>query len=274
MYKKLFLKGLLVALCFSFATPTQAGFLSKSAKTLGVVAVLSALYVGAQLYCGNTLNDVWMFAKEFAKNPREMGGFGPCSPYLGDAATACIQAKQIGQKPRRFLEVGPGTGSVTRRLVKKMVPGDTLDLVEMQPELCRSLEREFCSPEYKDFNIAVHEKMIQDFKPSEKYDSIVITVPFNAFPAAVVKDIWAHVLRMLADGGTVSYVAYCQMDKLKKMEYFFDAKKTADYKVNLTFLSDLHKLYGVGKATEYKNVLPINTFYFKFNNPADIRFDV
>jgi phospholipid N-methyltransferase len=270
MFKKVWFKTLLLLVCVSAFAPAR----SSTARNLGITAVaLPLVYLGVQLAFGNTLNDVWMFAKEFVKKPLEMGGFGPCSPHLGDAAVACVPSKEIGRKPRRFLEVGSGTGSVTRRLVKKLAPGDTLDLVEMQPELYEMLKREFVdSAEYKEFNISAHCKMIQDFKPAEKYDSIIITVPFNSLPSFVVKEIWASVLSMLADGGTVSYVAYCQMDKLIKTKYLFNKEKTRDYEQNLAFLSDLHRLYGAGVATVYKNVMPINTFYFKFNKPAEIQF--
>jgi hypothetical protein len=30
-------------------------------------------------------------------------------------------------------------------------------------------------------------------------------------------------------------------------------------------------MYGAGMKTVYKNVLPINAFYLKFNNPAQIQ---
>jgi hypothetical protein len=62
------------------------------------------------------------------------------------------------------------------------------------------------------------------------------------------------------------------MDKLIKTKYLFNKEKTRDYEQNLAFLSDLHRLYGAGVATVYKNVMPINTFYFKFNKPAEIQF--
>jgi len=262
--------GLLLVSLF-MVTPSRPGKVSKAAKTVGAISILVAAYVGAQLACGNSLEDVKMFAKEFYKNPKEMGGFGPCSPYLGKAAVDSIPRKKIGSEPLRILEIGSGTGSVTRQLMKRLSPGDSVDLVEMQPDLAEMLKKEFCSEKYKDFTVNVHCKMIQDFKPEYKYDSIVCTVPFNSLPSSIVKEIWQNVLNLLVDGGTVSYVAYCQMDKLAKLGTLFDAEKLADYEKNLSFLRDLREMYGAGMKTVYKNVLPINAFYLKFNNPAQIQ---
>jgi phosphatidylethanolamine/phosphatidyl-N-methylethanolamine N-methyltransferase len=262
--------GLLLVSLF-MVTPSRPGVVSKVAKTTVAISVFVAAYVGAQLACGNSLEDVVMFAKEFYKNPDQMGGFGPCSPYLGEAAVDSIPRKKIGSGPLRILEIGSGTGSVTRQLMKRISSGTVVDLVEMQPDLCEMLKKEFCSEKYKDFTVNVHCKMIQDFKPEYKYDSIVCTVPFNSLPSSIVKEIWQNVLNLLVDGGTVSYVAYCQMDKLAKLKKLFNPERLADYKKNLSFLRDLRELYGAGMKTVYKNVFPINAFYLKFNNPAQIQ---
>ena len=51
---------------------------------------------------------------------------------------------------RRILEVGPGTGAVTRRIVAGMGGGDSLDLVELNDSFVERLRHRFQSdPEFQ-----------------------------------------------------------------------------------------------------------------------------
>lgn len=218
----------LVGIVFSiFCVPylrINAGI--KTNIAFGTLGAVVGGYLGAQKYCGNSVKDVALFLKEVCKNPNQMGAMGPCSPYVGRAVIGCIPKKVVGI-PRRFLEVGAGTGAISEQLIKNIDEDDTVDLVEMQKLLCDLLTKKFCSTIKDATQVKVHCMPIQKFKSEHKYDSILITVPFLACPFDVVKDIWEHVVPLLADGGTVSYVWHAGLIpvKTKLLEFFNKEKK-------------------------------------------------
>src|SRR5205807_6885581 len=65
---------------------------------------------------------------------RTTGALLPSSRFLARALAAPLRrpaARVPAEKPRRVLEVGPGTGSVTRAILRYLRPDDRLDAVEL-----------------------------------------------------------------------------------------------------------------------------------------------
>ena len=62
-------------------------------------------------------------------------GWLPLVHYAGQPATS----------PRRILEIGPGTGAVTRRIVAALGSNDQLDLVELNGNFVRTLNHRFAT---------------------------------------------------------------------------------------------------------------------------------
>ena len=79
------------------------------------------------------------FLTEAIRNFRHTGSVGPSSPILAKAMTSTI-ARIEGQ--RRILEVGPGTGPFTKSILSKLRAGDHFELVEINQNFCRKLEKD------------------------------------------------------------------------------------------------------------------------------------
>ena len=71
------------------------------------------------------------------------GSVVPSSPALSRALAAGVTA---ARGPVRVLEVGPGTGPVTRELLKRIGPDDVLDIVELNDDFVRHMEEQVLAP--------------------------------------------------------------------------------------------------------------------------------
>ena len=155
-----------------------------------------------------TLRDHFEFFRQFRQRFETTGAVMPSSRFLARALTKPLRELAA---PRRILEVGPGTGAVTREIVRQIREGDTFDLVEINPEFANLLRERFEND--ADYHHArdvaeIHVCPLQEFTPAEPYDVIVSGLPFNNFPAALVEELLDHSLGLLKPGGTLSFFEY------------------------------------------------------------------
>src|SRR5437868_10331670 len=86
------------------------------------------------------------FFRQYRQRFQSTGAVAPSSRFL---ARALARPLETHAGPCRVLEVGPGTGAVTRRLVRLLKPGDRLDLVELNETFVDLLRRRFADdPEF------------------------------------------------------------------------------------------------------------------------------
>ena len=84
---------------------------------------------------------VGLFLKRWVSNPRQVGAILPSAMHLARIMTHASVEARCGRGP--VLELGPGTGSITRALLASGIAEDELVLVERDRELCRWLEHRF-----------------------------------------------------------------------------------------------------------------------------------
>ena len=116
-------------------------------------------------------------------------------------AAALTDPLRRGDRPARILEVGPGTGAVTRQIVGSMRAGDHLDLVELNEAFAGHLEQRFDShPRYRAVReqAQVHCCPLQEFESDEPYDFVISGLPLNNFPPDLVRDVFECYFRLLA----------------------------------------------------------------------------
>src|SRR5262245_8969318 len=82
-----------------------------------------------------------VFFREFRRNFQTTGAIAPSGRRLAKALARFVSERRNGE--RRILEVGPGTGAVTRAIVAAMGPADRLDLVELNDTFVDVLRRRF-----------------------------------------------------------------------------------------------------------------------------------
>jgi len=139
---------------------------------------------------------------------RSTGAILPSTRFLGRALVSELRKPHC---PAHVLEVGPGTGSVTREILRYLRPGDCLDLVEINGDFVRGLTRRF--EQDREFwphreRVVIHEMGVEKLPGEGVYDYIVSGLPLNSFPVGQVREIFNAYDRLLKPGGTLTYYEY------------------------------------------------------------------
>lgn len=147
------------------------------------------------------------FLSESIRNQRTVGSLWPSSRGLSRAMVAPIFDENLAHRgtPLRVLEVGAGVGPITAELVDRLLPGDTLDVVELSPDFCRVLRERFGGGPVVP---TVHEVSILDFAPGRTYDHVVSGLPLANFPIEMVERIYDRYFDLLEPGGTLIMFKY------------------------------------------------------------------
>ncbi|HEV3003862.1 MAG TPA: methyltransferase domain-containing protein [Pirellulales bacterium] len=152
--------------------------------------------------------DYRLFFKQYVRRFHDTGAIAPSSRWLA-AALARHVAGGVG--PRRVLEVGPGTGAVTRRIVERLGPDDRLDLVELNEQFVAHLQGRFRhDPHFAavaDRATIIHAPL-EDLPREQKYDTIVSGLPLNNFAVVHAELILAVFGELLAPHATLSFFEY------------------------------------------------------------------
>lgn len=164
-----------------------------------------------------------VFFREFRRNFYSTGAISPSSGFLARALARYVRRPLTNGHTspgggRRILEVGPGTGAVTRHILASMQPGDTLDLVELNDafvELLRDrLANDPTFQPYADRVRVLHQK-VEDMPADAQYDLVISGLPLNNFPVAAVEAILATLRRLVKPGGILSYFEYVAVRRIK-----------------------------------------------------------
>jgi len=156
----------------------------------------------------SALRDQWFFFRQFRERFETTGSILPSSRFLAKAMTRPL-ARCNGA--RRILEVGPGTGAVTNRIVRELRPEDRFDLVEINESFANLLKDRFQTNDHYQRcanQSQVHVCPLQDFAADEKYDVVISGLPFNNFPAELVETLIDRCLDLVKPGGTFSFFEY------------------------------------------------------------------
>ena len=86
---------------------------------------------------GKRAGGVGLFLRRWLANPLQMGSIVPSSPVLGRRIAALVERAP----DEVVVELGAGTGAVTRALLDGGVPPERLVVVEIVPEMARHLAR-------------------------------------------------------------------------------------------------------------------------------------
>src|SRR5579884_1160615 len=155
------------------------------------------------------------FIREFRRSVRDTGALLPSSRFLARALV--IELRKL-RPAARILEVGPGTGSVTREILRAMQPEDRLDAVELNGHFISLLHKRFEQEPtfrcHRDQVELVHAP-VQELVGDSVYDYIISGLPLNNFPVGQVRDIFRAYNRLLKPGGVLSYYEYVLIRQLK-----------------------------------------------------------
>ena len=114
-----------------------------------------------------SLGDSARFLKSLVASPRLTGAVAPSGRALARAMATAVGSPAHGL----IVELGPGTGPVTRSLIEAGLPPERLVLIEYDAEFCRLLKQRFA-----------HASIVQ----GDAYDLLRTLEPFACQPIAAV----------------------------------------------------------------------------------------
>lgn len=94
------------------------------------------------LRAANTPRDHWALLQGLIDRPRDVAYVVPSSRFL----VASVVRRAAVARARLVVELGPGTGGTTRRLLQAMPPDARLLAIELHPRFVRHLERAIRDP--------------------------------------------------------------------------------------------------------------------------------
>jgi phospholipid N-methyltransferase len=155
------------------------------------------------------------FFREFRRDFHHTGALLPSGVFLSQALVRPLR----GPRPAAcILEVGPGTGSVTREIARRLRVGDRLDAVEINPRFAQMLEQRV----QRDPVLALHRDEInvinapvQEIIGESLYDFIISGLPLNNFTVGEVREVFEAFTRLLRPGGTLLYFEYALLRQLR-----------------------------------------------------------
>lgn len=153
-------------------------------------------------------SDTRLFFREYIRHFKSTGSISPSSRWLARSLSRYVPGNG---RPRRVLEVGPGTGAVTGSIIDRLGPADSLDLVELNDAFVARL-RERLQVDHR-FSVAadrtrVLHQRLEDLPRDQKYDVIISGLPLNNFSVANVEQILAILVDLTAPEGTISFFEY------------------------------------------------------------------
>ncbi len=158
------------------------------------------------------------FLKGYLSEPRSVGAIAPSSQAL---ARALCAPYRMAHEPVKVLEVGAGTGPITRHLGTILKPDDHLDICEIDKGFVEILERDVLSaPTFQAAQQAGRVRLIcapvQELTAEAEYDFVICGLPFTAFHLSTVQEAISTIRRALKPGGVFSYFEYMVMRRLTR----------------------------------------------------------
>ena len=147
-----------------------------------------------------------LFLKRWLRNPFSMGAVVPSGRLLAAAMARATLAEMKG-RDGHVIELGAGTGEVTKALLAAGIPADRLALVEREPELASFLRRHFAGPRIVEGDAMRLPRLISDHGLAP-VAAIVSSLPLLSLPAEVVNGIVGGAFEALPPGGALVQFTY------------------------------------------------------------------
>ena len=147
-----------------------------------------------------------LFLKRWLRRPFAVGAVVPSGRLLAEAMARTTFAEMKG-RAGHVIELGAGTGEVTKALLAAGIPADRLALVERDPELASFLRRHFAGPRIVEGDAARLPKILSE-QGIGSVSAVVSSLPLLSLPADVVRGIVEGVFGALPRGGALVQFTY------------------------------------------------------------------
>jgi phosphatidylserine decarboxylase len=216
-----------------------------------------------------SLGEKLYFWQQLTRSFDAIGGILPTSA----GAARCLLAEVARRRgPRRILEVGAGTGAITRQLLKILRPEDQVVLCEMHPPFVDYLRRLLeTDPLFRarSSQITLEPRSVLDLPQDLRFDFIVSSIPFTRCPPALIVEIFERYRVLLRPGGVLSYLEYAFLRDLWR-RFAPRHQKRERWEVDRALMRYL-RLYQFRRDTVLANLPPVWVRHLRFTeaSPAE-----
>ena len=147
-----------------------------------------------------------LFLKRWLRRPFATGAVVPSGRLLA-AAMARATRTAIEGRPGHVVELGAGTGEVTKALLAAGIAPERLVLVERDPEFATFLRRHFPGPRIVEGDAARLPRLLADHSLMP-IAAVVSSLPLLSLPADIVNGIVTGVFETLPRGAALVQFTY------------------------------------------------------------------
>ena len=147
-----------------------------------------------------------LFLKRWLRRPFAMGAVIPSGRLLAEAMARATLAALQG-RPGHVVELGAGTGEVTKALLAAGVPPDRLALVERDPELAAFLRRHFEALRIIEGDAVRLPRLLAD-NQTAPIAAVVSSLPLLSLPTEIVNGIVHGIFEALPRGAALVQFTY------------------------------------------------------------------
>jgi len=141
-----------------------------------------------------------LFARNFFKHPAMLGSVIPSSSYLVNDVLNHVD----WQRARVVVEFGPGVGTMTQEILKRMKPDAILIAIELNPDFVSYLQEKICDPRLRVVNASAAEvRRVLAAMDLGHADYIVSGIPYTNMPDEIRSDIMQQSRAALHDKGAL-----------------------------------------------------------------------
>ena len=161
------------------------------------------------------------FFGQMRSNFKQTGAIQPSSRRLAEAMTAPLRRFHAGDATTatRILEIGPGTGAVTRAIAACMGPHDQLDCYEINREFVHYLRDAIhhdAALAPRADQIRIHHAAAQKLTRTDRFDFAICSVPLNNFDAVAIDAILEPMLGAVTARGAATLFEYLFFPALRR----------------------------------------------------------
>lgn len=123
-----------------------------------------------------------LFARNFFKHPKMLGSLIPSSRFLIDQLLGQVD----WARARTFVEYGPGVGTITEEILRRMSPDATLVVIETNRDFVRFLRESLRDPRLRIVHGSAAEvDTLLKEQGLDGADYVVSGIPFSTMPPEV-----------------------------------------------------------------------------------------
>ncbi|MBO1417250.1 class I SAM-dependent methyltransferase [Streptomyces sp. FH025] len=223
--------------------------------------------------------DHLLFLAEALRTFHDTGALAPSGAELVNALVVPVTSRP--NRPLSVLEVGAGTGVVTRRLARVLRPGDRLHVVEANPRFADRLREDpVLAARQPGVAVRLSACRVEELPEAasgesttegaagsaaegaaERYDVIVSGLPFTNFEPGQVRNILDLYLRLLVPGGELTYFSYLGTTTARTLAS--GPRRGARHRAVVRLLRRFEATYGLGERTVWRNLPPARAYLLR-----------